>query len=51
MYGEGSDFIPANLAQPLKFLSNRMGSEKPILDYAYGSLNNWIIKNDPTPEI
>jgi hypothetical protein len=51
MYGVGSGFIPASLAQPLKFLSNRMGSEKPILDYAYGTLNNWVIKNDVTPDI
>jgi len=51
MYGIGSDFIPANIARPLKLLSNRMGSDTPFLDYAYGSLNNWKINNDVTPDI
>jgi len=41
-YGLGSDFIPENIAIPLKFLSDRLGSQQPILDYAHGyELANW----------
>ena len=50
-YGLGSDFIPENLSIPMKYLSDRLGSNQPILDYAHGyALNNWQFVNDPNPE-
>ncbi len=50
-YGEGSDFIPENIAIPLKFLSDRLGSQQPILDYAHGyALGNWQFVDDKNPE-
>ena len=35
----------------MKFLSDRLGSQQPILDYAHGyALNNWQFVDDKNPE-
>jgi len=50
-YGRGSDFIPEQLAVPMKYAAEAIGYKQPILDYAHGySLNNWMFVNDKNPE-
>lgn len=50
MYGRGTDFVPENLAMPIKVLADRIGYGQLLLEYSYGyALNNWKFKNDPTP--
>lgn len=51
MYGRGTDFVPENLAVPIKILADRIGYGQLLLEYSYGyALNNWTFKNDPNPE-
>lgn len=50
-YGLGSDYLPENLAVPMKALADRISYGQPLLEYHYGySLNNWKLLNDSNPE-
>jgi indoleamine 2,3-dioxygenase len=41
-YGIGMDYLPENLAMPMKFTADRIRYGQPLLEYAYGyALNNW----------